>query len=51
MTDEEMIDKIAEWWIYYGGDAEGVTWNWVRIRDAVKRKLDGLEDDGESDLH
>ena len=43
MTDEEMIDKIAEWWIEYGGDAEGVAWCWVRIRDAVQRKLDGLE--------
>jgi len=45
MTDTEMIDRIAEWWISYGGDADGITHAWIRLRDAVQRKLDGLEDD------
>ena len=46
MTDTEMIDRVAELWIGLGGDAEGMTYAWVRLRDAVKRKLDGVEEYG-----
>ena len=51
MTDTEMIDRVAELWISLGGDAEGMAYAWVRLRDAVQRKLDGLEDDDEGNLH
>lgn len=36
MSDEELITKIAELWVQNGGDAEGIEWCWVRIRDKVK---------------
>ena len=45
MTDTEMIDRVAELWISLGGDAEGMAYAWVRLRDAVQRKMDGLEDE------
>ena len=35
MNDAEFIRRIAELWVELGGDAEGVTWTWPQLRDAV----------------
>jgi hypothetical protein len=35
MTDEQLIQAVAELWVENGGDAEGIVWNWSKIRDAV----------------
>ena len=45
MTDAEMIDRIAEQWIAYGGDAEGLSYCWARIKQAIERKLEERNDE------
>ena len=36
MTDSELIDKVAQYWIELGGDAEGVEYCWGMLRDRIK---------------
>ena len=36
MSDIELIDRIAHEWIACGGDAEGVEYMWMDLRDKVK---------------
>lgn len=33
----DIIEETARFWIDNGGDAEGITWSWMRIRDAARR--------------
>ena len=39
MTDDELIDAVAELWVSNGGDAEGLDWCYLKIKDAINRKL------------
>jgi hypothetical protein len=47
MTDEQLIQAVAELWVENGGDAEGIVWNWSKIRDAVAA-ISNLNEDGEN---
>ena len=40
MSDAELIRRVAEFWIDCGGDAEGVEWCWMKLRDEVARQKD-----------
>ena len=44
MNDAQFIARIAELWVELGGDADGVDWLHVKLRDAVADILDNLED-------
>lgn len=37
MSDQELIEAMARLWVENGGDAEGITWVWQRIRTAVEQ--------------
>ena len=32
-----IIEETARYWIEHGGDAEGITWSWMLIRDEARR--------------
>jgi hypothetical protein len=34
---ETIISEVAQLWVDLGGDAEGITWCWMQIRDEVQR--------------
>ncbi len=34
---ERIIAEVAQLWVELGGDAEGITWSWMSIRDEVRR--------------
>jgi len=34
---EKLIEEVAKLWIELGGDAEGVTWSWMLLRDEIRR--------------
>lgn len=34
---EHLIKEVAKLWVRLGGDAEGVTWAWMSLRDEVRR--------------
>ena len=38
MSDEELINLIADVWIANGGDAEGMLWTWRLIYERIKEK-------------
>jgi hypothetical protein len=40
---EHLITEVAKLWIELGGDAEGVTWSWMILRDEVARLERGGE--------
>ncbi len=40
MSDEQLISEVAKLWVDSGGDAEGIAWCWMRIRDAVSKEID-----------
>ena len=33
----DIIEETAQFWIEQGGDAEGITWSWMLIRDEARR--------------
>jgi len=39
MTDDQLINEMAELWVVNGGDAEGISWCWQRIQQAVEEKI------------
>jgi hypothetical protein len=39
MSDAEIIERVAQLWVECGGDAEGITWVWGKIRDRVEEIL------------
>jgi len=43
MTEEKLIAKIAHLWIENGGDAEGLSWCWERIRQAVQDEINSRQ--------
>ena len=45
MSDEILIQMVAELWVEYGGDAEGYDYCIRKIRDAIDRLTD------EGDVH
>lgn len=40
MSDEQLINEMADLWIANGGDAEGIAFNWQRIQQAVQDKME-----------
>jgi len=36
MTDNELIEATARFWIKHGGDSEGITWVWKKLQDKIK---------------
>jgi hypothetical protein len=40
MSDEQLINEMAELWVANGGDAEGIAFNWQRIQQAVQDKME-----------
>jgi hypothetical protein len=44
--DDKVIEEIARRWIELGGDAEGILWNWEKIRDKVE-ELEKKDDEAE----
>lgn len=38
MTDEQIINKIAEVWLECGGDAEGFSYVMYKIQQKIKEK-------------
>ena len=34
-SDKRLVDEVAEMWVDYGGDAEGVDW----VMDALKERI------------
>lgn len=43
---ERIIRETAELWLSLGGDSEGITWCWMRLRDEVKK----IESERENEL-
>lgn len=35
MTENELIQTIAQIWVNNGGDAEGFNWCWLSIKEAI----------------
>lgn len=40
MTDENLVQLVAELWVDRGGDVEGFDWCAQKIRDAIARLID-----------
>ena len=36
MTDSEIIDRVAEYWISLGGDSDGLCYCWSRLLDRIR---------------
>lgn len=36
MTDKELIDEVAKFWVENGGDADGIAFCWAKIKEAVE---------------
>ena len=43
MSDEKLVQMVAELWVDHGGDAEGFDWCIRKIRDAIDRLIDEKE--------
>lgn len=43
MTDEKLIEEIAKIWVDNGGDAEGIDWCIVRIKEAINNEVKGRD--------
>jgi len=37
MTDEKLINKIAEIWVENGGDADGLDYCYIKIKQAIDK--------------
>jgi hypothetical protein len=35
MSDDQLIAEVAKLWVDNGGDAEGLTWCYDKLRDAI----------------
>jgi len=42
MTDEKLIDLVAQVWFENGGDSEGIVWCWEKIKERVKELEDAI---------
>jgi len=39
VNDEELIAMVAKAWVDGGGDAEGISWCWPRIKRAIEELI------------
>lgn len=47
MYEAGIIEYIAREWIRYGGDVDGITWSWMKIRDRVDEILNYTGEDNQ----
>lgn len=44
-NDSRLIYQVAKTWVEGGGDADGITWCWMDIREAVIEIITEMEND------
>jgi len=42
MSDDDLISYIASFWVANGGDVDGFSWCYGRIKDAIKDELERI---------
>jgi hypothetical protein len=49
MTDEELITKVAELWVSNGGDAEGLGWCFLKLKQKIQELSEEVSDEKPAD--
>ena len=49
MGDDELISRVAVMWVDGGGDAEGISWCWLKLAQAVAKELERRKVEAENE--